>query len=92
MPPRRTLVPPKDETRISLSEASRLLADRGTPASHMSLWRWCVRGKRASHGPKIFLEAERVGRNLYTTPEAITRFVEQVTDEAWLAHQTELAV
>jgi hypothetical protein len=92
MASRRSLVPPANETRISLGEAVGVLQARGTSVSLMTIWRWSTKGKSLPGGGRVFLEHERVGRKIRTTPESLSRFIERTTEQSWIDHQPGLAV
>ncbi len=64
---------PADEARVTFQEAASLLPGRPHPTT---LWRWCRVGLDG-----VFLEYEKVGRILFTSREAIQRFVHTSTEQ-----------
>jgi hypothetical protein len=61
----------ENESRITLNEAARIAPGR----PHMAtVYRWCFEGCRG-----VRLEYERVGRRIYTSQEALRRFIERMT-------------
>ena len=67
---------------ISLSEAAKLTPGRPHTAT---LTRWCRPGIKARTGERVRLKHWRVGRKIFTTPEALEEFFER-TAEADLPH------
>jgi len=68
--------------KLGMTEAGKLIAERtgGTPIHSTTMTRWCLKGARLPGGQRIRLEHFRCGPRLFTTREAIVRF---------LTHQTE---
>lgn len=65
------------ERPLTLAEAARTLPGRrGRPVSQAAVYRWCVRGVRG-----VKLESVRVGGQLFTTAEALARFLEALNSD-----------
>lgn len=63
-----------NEEIITLSQAARLLPKINSKhISPNAVWRWCRRGTRGVH-----LEHVRIGGRLFTSPDALNRFVNEV--------------
>jgi hypothetical protein len=75
VPNTSTILPPTP-TAENLRPLRKLLAEQlGCRPSPATLWRWTTKGIRV--GPsRVKLEAVRVGRQLYASPEAVARFIE----------------
>ncbi len=65
------------ETVLSLSEAARLLPTRPHGST---LWRWARKGVKSRAGRRIRLEHIRIGHRVFTSIEALDRFVSAVAD------------
>lgn len=67
--------PAAAERRLTLEQARHLLPGRGVAhPKRETLWRWCRFGVHTRAG-LVRLESEAVGRTLYTSAEAVARFV-----------------
>ena len=68
------------ETPVSLADLPHELPKRAGRKLHPSTgWRWCRRGI-ARGATKVTLEYCRIGRNIYTTKEALNRFFARLAD------------
>jgi hypothetical protein len=67
----------KHRQALTLPQACQWIGDKTgkTPATSTA-WRWVLRGVRGG----IKLESFRIGGTTYTTPEMLSRFVEQTTN------------
>lgn len=71
---------PVGETLISLAESSALfsqLQGKGRP-NVAAIYRWAFRGVRSSNGTKALLEFVKIEGVLFTSREAVQRFIEQL--------------
>lgn len=73
------------EEYLSLTHAARL--SPGRPSAN-AVWRWCRRGLRARGADRVRLRHIRVGGRIYTRPEWLDAFFEQLA-EADAAHFAE---
>jgi hypothetical protein len=51
---------------------------RGKPPAVHTFIRWCRKGLKASDGTIVKLEHVKIGGNLYTTREAVSRFISRL--------------
>ena len=72
-------IDPLTEELLSMKDAAALLQKRrgGAKVSLTSLWRWSTRGAKG-----VRLETVRVGSSVYTTRDALRRFIEARTAAA----------
>jgi hypothetical protein len=71
------------EDLIDLREAARHRAFRqrnGKAAHFSSIYRWISRGARARNGARVVLETIKLPIGLRTTTQAITRFIDALTN------------
>lgn len=61
---------------LTLAEAARRIPSKPHASA---VWRWCRKGVKARNGNRIYLDHQRFGGKLFTTEDAIQRFVEAVT-------------
>jgi hypothetical protein len=68
--------------KLGMSEAGAFIAERtgGTPIHATTVTRWCLKGARLPSGLRIRLEHFRCGPRLFTTREAIVRFIKAQTE------------
>ncbi len=57
----------------------------GRRLSRGSPWRWATMGLRGPDGSRVRLEAVKLGRDWFTSREAVERFVERLRPAAALA-------
>jgi len=72
-------IDPLTEELVSMADAASLLPKRrgGAKLSLSTLWRWSTRGAKG-----VRLETVRVGSGVYTTRDALRRFIEARTAAA----------
>jgi Protein of unknown function (DUF1580) len=69
------------ESLLSLHDAAQLLPSSrvGKRVNFSTIWRWALRGVRATDGRRVKLEAARVGGRWLTSREALERFASALT-------------
>lgn len=78
------MIDPEAETLITFREASARFPGTkpGTRANPCTVWRWATAGVPLPGGGRLKLESVRVGGRLFTTAEALIRFVAAQNPEA----------
>lgn len=65
--------------RLRISDAPIILRNMtGVKKTRKTIYNWCKLGRRAYSGERIFLEHETVAGELYTTKDALRRFLGEI--------------
>lgn len=78
------------ESPITLADAREhcVPRKRGRPVAPSTMWRWIHRGCRATDGTVVRLEVVRVGSQPMTTPQAVQRFIGELTERSQAVCET----
>ena len=70
-----------DSALLSLTEVARSLPRINGNRLHSStVWRWCRVGVKSRSGLRVRLDHVRIGARVFTTADAVNRFVAAVAD------------
>lgn len=83
-----TTVPLNGETLISVGQACRLLPGRKGHVSPPTVVRWMTKGCRSASGGIVRLESVRIGASIWTSAEAVGRFLDALNTDGTVKRPT----
>ena len=78
-----TTIDPISDSLVGCGAAAELLSrSTGRPIAPSTVSRWIREGRRTAAGRRVYLDAVRLGDRLYTTEDAIRRYVADLSEPA----------